>query len=168
MNHLTPFLFTDGKAPELPWTFGLKSDDFRLLCKSGGQGFLTEYERCNIAKIPNHFVAAYEGLSREERMNILTVITGLNEHFSRKNPHSFNLFGPYNNQSNLLFDDSSTGLLSLPDEADYRSSLGDYVSIAQDMDTYYCLNGSSDRILTSSITLFSLLLLSQFLTYLIK
>lgn len=162
MNHLTPFLFTDGKAPDIPWTFGLKSDDFRLLCKSGGQGFLTEFERCHIAKIPNHFVAAYEGLSRDDRMNILTVITGLNEHFSRKNPDSFNLFGAYNNQSNLLFDDSSSGLLSLPEEADYRSSLGDYVSIAQDMDTYYCLNGSSMAVTTS----FTLSLILLFLSHL--
>lgn len=96
-------------------------------------------------------------------MNILTVITGLNEHFSRKNPDSFNLFGPYNNQSNLLFDDSSTGLLSLPEEADYRSSLGDYVSIAQDMDTYYCLNGSS-IIATSTLTLSLILLFLSHLT----
>lgn len=100
-------------------------------------------------------------------MNILTVITGLNDHFSRKNVDSFSLFGPYNNQSNLMFDDSSTGLLSLPEEADYKSSLGDYVSIAQDMDNYYCLNGSS--MIVTSFTILAITLLSQLtFTYLIK
>ena len=158
VNHFTPFVFTNGRSNE-HWAQNLRSDDFRLLCKTGGQGFISEYERCNMARIPNHFIAASDAMSHEERLDTQHFMASLADNFIRKAPESFKIFGPYQNTSDLVFSDIATGIQALESDVTYKTALGDYLPIAQNMDQYYCENSASTIILSSSLASLILLLL---------
>ncbi|KAF4076267.1 hypothetical protein AMELA_G00212540, partial [Ameiurus melas] len=53
VKHSTVAENTDGSGPA--WAKGFKSADFKLICP-GGSAEITEYEKCNLAKVPAHAV----------------------------------------------------------------------------------------------------------------
>ena len=47
--------FLDG-ANSASWAKGLKSKDFRLLCKDGGSAEVDNYKNCHLERVPSHKV----------------------------------------------------------------------------------------------------------------
>ncbi|RWS13584.1 transferrin-like protein [Dinothrombium tinctorium] len=159
VNHLTPLKYTDGRSLEF-WTRDLRSDDFRLICRQGGQGFLKDFERCNLAKIPSNFIAMAGNASEDEYIDNLRVITDLVEELARKSENSFKIFGAYYGVSDLIFSDTTTSIVALAVNTDYRQALGEYHLILEDMDPEVC--GSASR-LVSNISLFSVIFVTLYL-----
>ncbi|RWS28374.1 transferrin-like protein, partial [Leptotrombidium deliense] len=137
VNHLIPFKYTDGRSFEF-WTRSLRSDDFRLLCRQGGQGYLNDYEKCNLAKIPSNFIVMSSNASDNEYIDNVNVVIQLSDELSRKSEHSFKIFGTYYNVSDLIFSDTTTNIIALPEESGYEEALDDYLPILEDMDPEVC------------------------------
>lgn len=58
-NHI--FLL-DGKD-NASWAINLKSENFELLCPSGGRASVDKYETCNLLQSPPHMVRSYSVIS---------------------------------------------------------------------------------------------------------
>lgn len=102
----------DGRSPE-SWArqapLALDSRNFRLVCRNGPSSMLADYERCHLARLPGKLIVAPKFTSRDERLTGRILLASLAERFAPDAPGSdmFSLYGPYLNQSNLLFDDST-------------------------------------------------------------
>lgn len=99
----------DGRSQEL-WArnvpLALDSRNFRLLCRSGPNMLLGDYERCHLARLPGKLVVSSKFKSREERLTSRRLLVWLVEKFAtNENRDMFDLFSNYQNDSNLLFED---------------------------------------------------------------
>lgn len=157
VSHTTPLAYTDRhffNSSEY-WATSLRSDDFRLLCRRGGQGLITEYEKCNIARIPARFIVTRSDISYQNYTDIVHFLASLSDIFTGPAKYSFKLFGHYEGIPNLLFGDSTTGIVALDQDSDYERELGEFLPILRNMDPVACENGSNG--LTSSSLLLYLL-----------
>ncbi|XP_067851662.1 serotransferrin-A-like isoform X2 [Heptranchias perlo] len=57
LKHTTVFENTDGNSQE-EWARGLRSSDYRLLCKNGTQAAVTDYKTCHLAQVPARAVVS--------------------------------------------------------------------------------------------------------------
>ncbi|XP_030072218.1 melanotransferrin isoform X2 [Microcaecilia unicolor] len=123
VKHSTVFENTDESNPDV-WAQGLRSQDFQLLCRDGSRADVTEWRKCNLARVPAHAVVA------RPDANALTIFQLLDEgqkRFGTGSP-SFTMFDStaYGGK-NLLFKDSTTELIPIPDQT-YETWLGqDYL-----------------------------------------
>ena len=101
----------DGRSRE-SWArsvpLALDSRNFRLICRSGTSMPLGDYERCHLTKLPGKVLISTKFTSKEDRITTRQLLTRLVDKFADENREMFQLFGPYQNDSDLLFDDSTT------------------------------------------------------------
>lgn len=107
----------DGRSQEL-WArqvpLALDSRNFRLVCRNGPSSMLADYERCHLARMPGKLLVSPRFASREERLTNRMLLTALGDKFGPGASDMFMLFGPYLNQSDLIFDDATNRLTPLP------------------------------------------------------
>lgn len=104
----------DGRSQE-SWAknspLALDSRNFRLVCRSGPSMLLNDYERCNLARLPGKILVSNKFTSKEDRLTSRRLLIWLIDKFSIEHREMFDLYGPYQNESNLLFDDSTTRII---------------------------------------------------------
>lgn len=98
----------DGRSLE-QWAraapLALDSRNFRLICRSGPNMLLGDYERCHLARLPGKIIVSTKFTSKEDRLTTRRLLIWLEEKFLMESREMFDLFGPYQNESDLLFDD---------------------------------------------------------------
>lgn len=106
----------DGRSPEA-WArsvpLALDSRNFRLVCRSGPSMPLGDYERCHLTKLPGKLMVSTKFTSKEDRLATRQLLTQLMDKFGGDSREMFELFGPYQNESDLLFDDSTTRIVPI-------------------------------------------------------
>lgn len=119
----------DGRSQVL-WAknipLAMDSRNFRLVCRNGPSMLLNDYERCHLARLPGKVIVGNKFSSREEKLTSRRLLAWIVEKFSsgdqqqqqpQPQPHNdqtmFDLFGAYQNQSDLLFDETTTKLIPL-------------------------------------------------------
>uniref|UniRef100_T1KT44 Transferrin-like domain-containing protein n=1 Tax=Tetranychus urticae TaxID=32264 RepID=T1KT44_TETUR len=144
VSHSTPLRFTDRHTfnSNEYWATSLRSDDFRLLCSSGGQAPIKDYEKCHIAQVPSRFIVTRNNINYENYTHIVSFLSSLSEVFTGKARYSFKLFGHYEGESNLLFGDSTDSIVALDEDADYTQELGQFLPILKNMDQIACENSA--------------------------
>ncbi|KAL7850875.1 hypothetical protein AOLI_G00212310 [Acnodon oligacanthus] len=109
---------TDGKGPD--WASKLKSSDFMLICP-GGSAPVSEYARCNLAKVPAHAVVTRP----ESRSDVVAILKEQQSRFGSDIPNApFKMFESENGK-NLLFKDSTKCLQEVPATKRFKAFLGD-------------------------------------------
>lgn len=107
----------DGRSQEL-WAknvpLALDSRNFRLICRSGPSMLLGDYERCHLTRLPGKIIVSNRFNSREDRLIKRLFLTQLEEKFIRDSSQNsmFELFGSYQNESDLLFDDFTNRIIA--------------------------------------------------------
>lgn len=108
----------DGRSQE-PWArnvpLAMDSRNFRLICRTGPSMALNNYERCHLARLPGRILVSSKFKSKEDRTTSRFLLSKLAEKFgpNSANRELFQLFGPYMNESDLLFDDSTSNIATL-------------------------------------------------------
>jgi len=106
----------DGRSREA-WArnvpLAVDSRNFRLICRSGPSMPLGDYERCHLTKLPGKILATNKFSTKEDRLATSQLLTRLIDKFADTHREMFDLFGPYQNESDLLFDDSTTRLIPI-------------------------------------------------------
>lgn len=121
----------EGWARSVP--LALDSRNFRLICRSGPNMMLGDYERCHLAKLPGKILVSTKFTSKEDRLTTRQLLTRLVDKFGNNAANingntglmatggssgvdsrdMFQLFGPYQNESDLLFDDSTSRIVPI-------------------------------------------------------
>lgn len=106
----------DGRSAEA-WArnvpLALDSRNFRLVCRSGPSMPLGDYDRCHLTKLPGKMMVSTKFTSKEDRLATRQLLTKLVDKFGNENREMFELFGPYQNESDLIFDDSTTRIIPI-------------------------------------------------------
>ena len=101
---------------------------------------LNEYEKCHLAVIPSSVVVTSAVTPEELRFEVLQLVTALSHTFTNVVPQSFQLFGVYRNETNLMFSDNTKKISSLPMETTYAEALGSFLPLLEHNDFLYCAN----------------------------
>ncbi|UYV72026.1 MFI2 [Cordylochernes scorpioides] len=125
VKHSTVQEFADGASDE-PWAAQLRSQDFKLLCRQPGNLQPVEnYENCNLASNPAHYVMARGDMNPEQQLALAAMMADVNRKFAPNNPH-FKLFAPYDGVSDLLFKDYVSSLRPVTPGTTYQQALGEH------------------------------------------
>jgi hypothetical protein len=127
---------------------GAEEDDLKLLCPTGDVPVMDieDFKSCNWGKIPSGKVLARGNEdSAAKREDVRLTLLKVSETFAPGSKNNgnliFNLFGPYSGNSDLLFKDTSLGLV---DETAAESSSGIDSKIISDFD--HCTTTTSSHI----------------------
>lgn len=158
INHWTAIDLTRGRS-NLLWARGLRSMDYKLLCRHGETAALQEYETCNMARVPAHYVMISTKASEEAQLDAALFLSKAAEAFGPKSTsHLFRLFGRYQGARDLIFMDRTTNLQAVAMNETYRSVLGDDFEGAMEViDPVECREISSAISARFSYTLLTLL-----------
>lgn len=53
------------------WAQGLKADDFQLLCPDGTRSPVSDYKRCNLARVPSRGIVVHSSIDSTVIYNML-------------------------------------------------------------------------------------------------
>ncbi|XP_054160591.1 transferrin-like [Oppia nitens] len=101
---------------------------------------IQDYQTCHLAHIPAPIVATSSAIDTDVRLQILQLLTSLSDTFTNKVPQSFRLFGVYRNHSDLMFNDKTIRLASLPPETTYAEALHTFLPFIEYNDHIVCTN----------------------------
>lgn len=99
----------EGWARNVP--LAMDSRNFRLICRSGPSLSLADVERCHLTRLPGKIIVSSRYNSREDRLMQRYLITLIEDKFIRDSQRMFSLFEPYQNESDLIFDDDTSKLI---------------------------------------------------------
>jgi len=141
VRHTTPLAYTTRQILN-NWSANLRSSDFKLLCRDGGQGLINEPEKCHIASIPTRSVIMSRWSDSDKYMNVIHFLASVSSVFREAN-QSFRLFGKYDNEENLIFNDKTTRLASIEDGTSWEDILGEFFKFASYTDEKLCHSSST-------------------------
>ncbi|XP_022254996.1 melanotransferrin-like [Limulus polyphemus] len=148
--------YIDGRS-DVSWSKKFRSNDYKLLCLQGGQGNVTDYEKCNLAYVAGPCVMMTKDTTDESRKDAVEFFINAG-HLFGGNSTSFRLFGSSLDDSNdVLFSDKATGFTTLPVDVDYIDILGEeFTELAELSDYESCklvANKSCDCVFHYLVTL---------------
>ncbi|CAJ1072255.1 transferrin-a isoform X2 [Xyrichtys novacula] len=109
---------SDGNGPD--WASGVSSGEYELICPGRGPVPISEYQQCNLAKVPAHAVVTRP----ESRSDVIQVLQNQQAQFGMSaDEFSFKMFNS-NNGKNLLFKDSTKCLQEVQAGTTYDQFLG--------------------------------------------
>ncbi|XP_073531115.1 melanotransferrin [Phyllobates terribilis] len=120
VKHSTVLDNSDGKN-SASWAKNILSSDYQLLCRDGTRADVTEWRRCNLARVPAHAVVVRSDVDGSLIYKMLH--EGQQKYNSPSS--SFKMFdSTAYSASNLLFRDATTELRMISNQS-YQSWLGD-------------------------------------------
>lgn len=185
VTHDTVLRLTNGRYP-VSWAADLKASDFRLLCRlptDGSQQYedtfpnlddtstrssrssasrtlfqalITDFRRCNIARIPDPIVATSMFTPVDVRLDSLLLLTQLSDHFLGPQRNSFRLAGIFRNRSDLIFSDHIQEIKALKADTSFQEALGQFLPFLSENDPVAC---RSSPLIISPLLFLPLLLL---------
>lgn len=152
VKHTTVPSLTDGKS-DLPWAKDLKSSDYKLLC-TNGTSVITDHVKCNLGHVPStRFVVTSNKMDHNDRVNVVYMLTTAGRLFN-DNSSIFQLFGPYEEKSDLLFKDLTVSLKSVTFDSKYDQVLNeDYLESLKLTDPRDC-NGATNAVAYKWVTFY--------------
>ncbi|KAG9493992.1 hypothetical protein GDO78_001711, partial [Eleutherodactylus coqui] len=120
VKHSTVLDNSDGKQ-SASWAKDILSSDYQLLCRDGTRADVTEWKRCNLARVPAHAVVARSDV--DESLIYKMLHEGQQKYNSPSS--SFKIFdSTAYNGTNLLFRDATREFRMISNQT-YQSWLGD-------------------------------------------
>lgn len=121
VKHNTVMQNTDGNNPE-SWASNLKKEDFELLCPDGSRKSVDEYEKCHLARAPNHAV-----VTRKDKAEFVRrVLSTQQDLFGNHVPDCTARFCLFRSQTkDLLFRDDTKCLVRIENNVTPEKYLGE-------------------------------------------
>ncbi|KAM3930230.1 melanotransferrin [Leptodactylus fuscus] len=120
VKHSTVLDNSDGKNSD-PWAKDILSSDYKLLCRDGTYADVTEWKKCNLARVPAHAVVVRSDVDG----SIIHKMLHEGQQKFNSPDSSFKIFdSTAYNAKNLLFRDATTEFRMISNQT-YQSWLGD-------------------------------------------
>lgn len=124
------------KLHEHAKTLNLDPNDFRILCRNGSLAAAPGFDvdsGCFLTTVVDGEIVTHRNSDKQE--SIVNVLLSLDLYF--QNEPDFKMYNIFANETNLLFEDSSIGLVSLQDPS-VGESIKNYVKLFEDVEN--CIN----------------------------
>ncbi|KAI3385474.1 hypothetical protein SNEBB_007033 [Seison nebaliae] len=150
---------TDGRNSE-EWARNLRALDFELICPNGRRRNYSEYRECNFGKIPGKFVMMARNISVASIAHTWNLLAYGQQYFGSKLKDKFGMFNSPLAYPDLMFDDSTTRLISIDRSATIAQMLNrSHITLIESLDEQFCSSAILISFSFSSILLQIILLL---------
>ncbi|OQV18354.1 Melanotransferrin [Hypsibius exemplaris] len=113
VTHLTPWENTDGRNMRM-WARALVSQDFELLCVDGTRAPLSDFEKCNLGKVPANVIMSRKATSEETVDAWAVLFDYAQEAFGSPSSRDFRMFQSESHlNQDLMFRDMTTRLVRI-------------------------------------------------------
>uniref|UniRef100_A0A2P2HVQ9 Transferrin n=2 Tax=Hirondellea gigas TaxID=1518452 RepID=A0A2P2HVQ9_9CRUS len=134
VKHTTVGENINSAAGNISWTKGLQPQDFRLLCRGSGSADVVDFATCHLARVPAHKVVMSNQLSFNRIEEARVLLLAASSYFP-PGQNNFVMFGPYHQHNDLIFKDTATELVNLPDDVFHNSLDQAYYHMLTELET---------------------------------
>lgn len=132
VKHITVRDNTNGNN-KAPWAKDLRALDFKLLCNKRGIADVVDYESCNLARVPAHKVLTGVNVNDTMMEEIRILMLRASNQLLR-GQDIFTMFGPFKGRQDIIFKDSATELVNVPQDEFHQFLKDNYFSTLSELE----------------------------------